>query len=124
MPAGYLADKWGKTRCVRLGFLLCALGLWGIPILHHLHTGMTGFMVSAGVLGAGFVLAFPAWLALLTELGGEKQRGTVFAAVSTAQGVGALAGAVIGTQTLRVRRPHRAVRRRLVFWSRWARCWP
>lgn len=50
------------------------------------------------MLGAGFVLAFPAWLALLTELGGEKQRGTVFAAVSTAQGVGMLAGAAIGTK--------------------------
>jgi len=98
VPAGYLADKWGKTRCVRLGFLLCTVGLWGIPVLHHLHAGMTGFMVSSGVLGIGFVLAFPAWLALLTELGGEKQRGTVFAAVSTAQGVGALGGAVIGTK--------------------------
>ena len=98
VPAGYLADKWGKTRCVRLGFLLCAVGLWGIPVLHHLHAGMTGFMVSSGVLGVGFVLAFPAWLALLTELGGERQRGTVFAAVSTAQGVGALGGAVIGTK--------------------------
>ena len=98
VPSGYLADKWGKTRCVRLGFLLCACGLWGIPILHHLHTGITGFMGAAGILGAGFVLAFPAWLALLTELGGEKQRGTVFAAVSTAQGVGMLAGAAIGTK--------------------------
>ena len=98
VPAGHLADKWGKTRCVRLGFLLCAVGLWGIPVLHHLHAGMTGFMVSSGVLGVGFVLAFPAWLALLTELGGERQRGTVFAAVSTAQGVGALGGAVIGTK--------------------------
>ena len=98
VPAGHLADKWGKTRCVRLGFVLCAVGLWGIPVLHHLHAGMTGFMVSSGVLGVGFVLAFPAWLALLTELGGERQRGTVFAAVSTAQGVGALGGAVIGTK--------------------------
>ena len=98
VPAGHLADTWGKTRCVRLGFVLCALGIWGIPVLHHFHQGIWGFMASAGVMGAGFVLAFPAWLALLTELGGEKQRGTVFAAVSTAQGVGALFGVVLGTQ--------------------------
>jgi DHA1 family multidrug resistance protein-like MFS transporter len=96
VPAGHLADTWGKTRCVRLGFVLCALGLWGIPVLHHLHAGMNGFMVSSGVLGVGFVLAFPAWLALLTELGGERQRGTVFAAVSTAQGLGMLLGASAG----------------------------
>ena len=97
VPAGHLADRWGKTRCVRLGFVLCTFGLWGIPVLHHFHAGMTGFMISAGVLGVGFVLAFPAWLALLTELGGERQRGTVFAAVSTAQGLGTLIGAVIGS---------------------------
>ena len=96
VPAGHLADSWGKTRCVRLGFTLCTVGLWGIPLLHHLHTGIGGFMVSAGVLGIGFVLAFPAWLALLTELGGERQRGTVFAAVSTAQGLGMLLGAAAG----------------------------
>ncbi len=98
VPAGHLADIWGKTKCVRLGFVLCAIGIWGIPVLHHFGAGIAGFMVSAGVMGAGFVLAFPAWLALLTELGGEKQRGTVFAAVSTAQGVGALFGVVLGTQ--------------------------
>jgi len=98
VPAGHLADTWGKTRCVRLGFVLCAIGIWGIPILHHFGAGIGGFMVSAGIMGAGFVLAFPAWLALLTELGGEKQRGTVFSAVSTAQGVGALFGVVLGTQ--------------------------
>ena len=96
VPAGHLADTWGKTRCVRLGFSLCTAGLWGIPILHHFHAGINGFMVSAGVLGIGFVLAFPAWLALLTELGGERQRGTVFAAVSTAQGLGMLLGAAAG----------------------------
>ncbi|MGI4790866.1 MAG: MFS transporter [Janthinobacterium lividum] len=96
VPAGHLADTWGKTRCVRLGFVLCTLGLWGIPVLHHFHAGMNGFMTSSGILGVGFVLAFPAWLALLTELGGERQRGTVFAAVSTAQGMGMLLGAALG----------------------------
>ena len=98
VPAGHLADTWGKTRCVRLGFLLCALGIWGIPVLHHFGAGIAGFMVASGILGAGFVLAFPAWLALLTSIGGERQRGTVFAAVSTAQGAGLLLGGLVGTQ--------------------------
>lgn len=97
VPAGYLADKWGKTRCVRLGFLLAALGLTGIPLLYFSQVGQAGFMASAGVMGAGSVLAFPAWLALLTSLSDERQRGTIFAAVSTAQGVGILVGALLGT---------------------------
>lgn len=97
LPAGHLGDKWGKARAIRLGFALCALGLWGLPLLEVLHGRAGGFMLCASLLGIGFVLAFPAWLALLTDLGGEKQRGTVFGAVSTAQGAGALLGVLIGT---------------------------
>lgn len=97
LPAGHLGDKWGKAKAIRLGFALCSLGLWGLPLLEVLHGGAAGFMVCASLLGIGFVLAFPAWLAMLTDLGGEKQRGTVFGAVSTAQGAGALLGVLIGT---------------------------
>jgi MFS family permease len=101
LPAGHLADRWGKTRAVRLGFVLAAVGMWGIPFLHHLGRSHAieelGFIVSASVMGVGFVLAFPAWLALLTSLAGEKQRGTIFGTVSTAQGVGVLCGALVGS---------------------------
>ncbi len=98
VPAGHLADKWGKVRSVRAGFFLCALGLWGIPLLHHLHkVQATSFIAAAAAIGVGFVMAFPAWLALLTSLSGERQRGTVFGVVSTAQGVGMLLGALVGS---------------------------
>lgn len=97
LPAGHLGDKWGKARAIRLGFALCSVGLWGLPLLERLHGGAGGFMACASLLGIGFVLAFPAWLALLTDLGGEKQRGTVFGAVSTAQGAGAMLGVLTGT---------------------------
>ncbi len=95
VPVGHLADRWGKTQSVRAGFALCAIGLWGIPILHHFHVGILGFIGAVTVLGIGFVAAFPAWLALLADLGGEARRGTVFAAVSTAQGIGALGGVAV-----------------------------
>lgn len=98
LPAGQLADRWGKARSVRLGFTLCALGLIAICGLYFLHTGKFEFLAAATVLGIGFMIAFPAWLALLTVLGGEHQRGTIFAAVSTAQGLGALVGVALGTQ--------------------------
>jgi DHA1 family multidrug resistance protein-like MFS transporter len=98
VPAGHLADKWGTTRSVRLGFLLCAVGLLAIPALHSLGGDKIEFITAATVMGVGFVVAFPAWLALLTVLGGEHQRGTVFAAVSTAQGMGALVGVLVGTK--------------------------
>jgi len=98
VPAGRLADAWGKTQSVRLGFVLATGGLWGIPLIHHLHGGQGAFVATASLLGIGFVLAFPAWMALLSSLGGEHQRGTIFASVSTAQGVGAGLGVLIGTR--------------------------
>ncbi len=101
IPTGHLADKWGKALVVRVGFVLAALGMWGIPLMHSLHLGRsaeeTGFIVSASVMGVGFVTAFPAWLALLTSLGGERQRGTIFGAVATAQGAGAGLGTLVGS---------------------------
>lgn len=98
VPVGHLADKWGKTRAVRLGFVLCALGLWGIPLLHFQHAvGLTGFVVAASLIGVGFVIAFPAWMALVTSLCDERKRGTVFGAVATAQGIGVLLGSLVGT---------------------------
>lgn len=108
VPAGRLADRWGKAHSVQLGFGLAAVGLWGIPILHHifrhqLGVGQTAFVAAAAVMGIGSVLAFPAWLALLTSLCEDRQRGTVFGAVSTAQGVGALVGALAGTALYDVR---------------------
>jgi DHA1 family multidrug resistance protein-like MFS transporter len=108
VPAGRLADKWGKARTMQLGFSLAALGLWGIPILHHLlrHDlvdGQTAFVCAGAVMGIGSVLAFPAWLAILTSLCGHNQRGKVFGAVSSAQGVGALAGALVGTALYDIR---------------------
>lgn len=97
-PAGQLADRWGTTRSVRLGFSLCAIGLIAIPTLYFLGAGKYEFIAAATIMGIGFVIAFPAWLALLTVLGGDHQRGTIFAAVSTAQGIGALIGVLVGTK--------------------------
>jgi len=97
VPVGHIADKWGKTQAVRLGFLLCSIGLWGIPILHAAHfKNQYGFVASATVMGLGFVLAFPSWMALLTTLTSESKRGTILGAVSTAQGTGILIGYLLG----------------------------
>jgi DHA1 family multidrug resistance protein-like MFS transporter len=96
-PLGTLADRWGKSLSVRLGFILCAVGLWGIPILHGFHdVHETAFVFSAAVMGIGFVVAFPAWNALLTSLADASHRGTVFGAVSTCQGIGVLVGILVG----------------------------
>ncbi len=95
VPIGHLADRWGKSRAIRLGFILAAAGLWGIVVLHHYNAGKLGFVLAASIMGLGFVMAFPAWLAQLTILSGDKQRGTILGAVSTAQGIGTLTGTAV-----------------------------
>jgi len=96
-PLGHLSDHWGKPLSVKLGFTLCAVGLWGIPILHFMHqVHEIAFVLSASVMGIGFVIAFPAWNALLTSLCDDSHRATVFSTVSTCQGIGVLVGIETG----------------------------
>lgn len=97
IPLGHLSDHWGKLRSIRLGFFLGAVGMWTIVLLYRNPLAAEFALIGAGLLlGIGFVMAFPAWMALLTEVCHKGQRGTVTGAVSTAQGVGALLGVVIG----------------------------
>jgi len=99
-PLGHLADWWGKARSVRLGFVMCAVGLWGIPLLLFNHAVREiGFVISAAVVALGFVIAFPAWNALLTTLSDERKRGTVIGAVSAGQGAGVLFGFISGERS-------------------------
>jgi len=97
VPLGYLADMWGKVRSVRLGFILCTVGMWALIIMYgEPHMKESSMAVAGAMLGLGFVIAFPAWMALLTTVCKQNQRGTVIGAVSTAQGIGVLTGSLIG----------------------------
>jgi MFS family permease len=97
VPLGHLSDRWGKVRSIRLGFILGAAGMWLIVVFYrNPHFAEAALAVAGSLLGIGFVMAFPAWMALMTEVCRAGQRGTVTGAVSTAQGVGALMGVLIG----------------------------
>jgi len=69
-----------------------AVGMW-----------MVAYAVSAVVAGAaalliglGFVVAFPAWLALISHVTPADRRGEVLGSIGAAQGLGMLTGASIG----------------------------
>jgi MFS transporter, DHA1 family, multidrug resistance protein len=73
------------------------VSLWIMIILFkNSHVREMSLVVSGALLGVGFVLAFPAWLAYLTTLADESHRGTIIGAASTAQGLGVLLGALLG----------------------------
>lgn len=105
LPMGRLGDKWGSARSVRLGMMICAGGLWLCafhPLILKIHgvpkvLGSFGPMsVLVAIVGAGFVIASPAWMARVTEMAPNNLRGAVLGAASMAQGVGALVGTVVG----------------------------
>jgi len=91
VPAGRLGDLWGKERAMRLGVGLAMAGMWFIPFVHSYWV----LLICGCVIGLGYILAIPAWMALVSEIGGNR-RGAVMGAVFTAQGVGAMLGAPLG----------------------------
>ena len=88
VPMGKLGDKIGKALAVKSGIGMCVVAYW-LLLLFPSHLTL----IALGTLiGTGFSLAFPAWMALVTEQTGSSQRGAVVGAVATAQGVGAITG--------------------------------
>jgi DHA1 family multidrug resistance protein-like MFS transporter len=91
VPAGRVGDVWGKERAMRLGVGLAMAGMWFIPFVHN-HWVL---LICGCIVGLGYILAIPAWMALVSEVGGSR-RGAVMGAVFTAQGGGAMLGAPLG----------------------------
>jgi DHA1 family multidrug resistance protein-like MFS transporter len=91
VPAGRVGDLWGRERAMRLGVGLAMAGMWFIPFVHSYWV----LLICGCVIGLGYILAIPAWMALVSEIGGNR-RGAVMGAVFTAQGVGAMLGAPLG----------------------------
>ena len=85
---GKLTDKIGKVKAVRVGLCLCAAAYWGLVVYPTLET----LVIFGSLIGLGFVIAFPAWMALVSESCTASQRGAAVGAVGTAQGLGAILG--------------------------------
>jgi MFS family permease len=97
VPLGHLSDKVGSELAIKFGFCVGAIGMWVLVLLYSSPKYMDlGLIVGALLLGIGFIVAFPAWMAHLTSIGSISNRGTIVGAVSTAQGVGAVIGTGLG----------------------------
>jgi DHA1 family multidrug resistance protein-like MFS transporter len=87
---GKLTDFWGKPNSIHAGMGLCAAGLWMMIFV----PGEAALIALGSVLGVGFVLAFPAYMAYINDVSDPNERGGLIGAVRMAQGIGAFAGAV------------------------------
>lgn len=86
---GRMTDRIGKAKTVRIGLTLCAVAYWLLLAVPQIWS----LVVFGSLIGLGFVAAFPAWMALVSENCEPRLRGAAVGAVGTAQGLGALIGA-------------------------------
>ena len=91
VPIGRLTDHWGTARSIHYGMGVCALALWLILLIKSEWT----VVVLGGLMGVGFVLAFPAYMAHISDNAGPRERGGIIGAVRMAQGMGAMAGTAL-----------------------------
>lgn len=101
LASGRLGDRWGKARSVRLGIAVSAMAMWTVVFVRI----PWEFAMAGMFLGIGFVLAMPAWLALVSDMANPWNRGAVIGALGTAQGAGAVIGAYLGSylyETVRI----------------------
>jgi MFS family permease len=92
VPAGHLADRWGKRKAVIWGMVFGSAGMWVLPVSPRLEV----LAVGAGLLGVGYVLSSPAWHALVSELAPPGRVGFAMGAAQTAEGLGLVLGPLLG----------------------------
>jgi len=105
LPIGRLADRWGKSRAIHVGLAVCAAALWTLMFMQH----KWSVVLVGSLLGVGFILAFPAYMAYLADLTGPEDRAGMIGAVRMAQGIGALLGAAFSSVLLTVDERHLTV---------------
>jgi DHA1 family multidrug resistance protein-like MFS transporter len=97
-PLAKFGDRIGRARAVHFGLMLCTIGLSLIAIGGFLPFLRSPYLFGLAGLpaGLGFLLTIPAWMASVSDLNPER-RATNIGAIMTAQGVGAMIGAPIGS---------------------------
>lgn len=92
VPLGTIGDKIGRVRAVQYGLGICTLSMLALIFFNS----QWALVIGGSIIGIGFVMAFPAWMAHISSSCEPKQRGAVMGAFGTAQGVGAMIGAPLG----------------------------
>jgi DHA1 family multidrug resistance protein-like MFS transporter len=98
VPMSKFGERIGRARAVHLGMGLCSVGLAVIALGAFIPWLRSPWILAIGGLpvGIGFLLTIPAWMASVADIN-PKKRGANLGAVMTAQGLGAIIGAPIGS---------------------------
>ncbi len=92
VPLGRLGDRYGKCSALSWGLLWSAAAMWMLALFRStILAGLAGI-----IIGLGFTVAFPAWMALVSSVTDPSRRGEVLGAVGMAQGLAAIVGTFLG----------------------------
>lgn len=92
VPAGRLADRYGKVPAVVWGMVAATLGMWILPFT----VDPAWLVAAAALMGIGFTISSPAWHALVSELAPPGRIGLAMGAAQTAEGIGLVLGPLLG----------------------------
>lgn len=92
IPMGRLSDKWGHRRFLVAGFA----GLAAALIMLLSSTGLTLSLLLAAALGLSYAVLLPSWNAVLSAFVPNEQKGTGWGVLSSIEGIGVMAGPVLG----------------------------
>ena len=98
VPMAKLGDRLGKARAVHYGMGLCTAGVTLIALGAFFPFFRSAWVMALGgmPLGIGFLLAIPSWMSSVSDIDPNRRAANV-GAVMTAQGVGAIIGAPLGS---------------------------
>ncbi len=92
VPLGRLSDRIGRDVAIRFALLSATVCLATAPFIYN----VAGIIFLGLTSGIAWLVAFPAALALSSEVVTEQERGTAVGLVYGGQGIGAIAGAPTG----------------------------
>jgi len=92
LPLAHVADRRGRPLAVRSFLVTAALMMWLLPMCRT----AIPLAVVGGVLVLSIIVGIPAWLALVTDLAPASRRGRIMGIITTAEGIGAGIGPLLG----------------------------
>lgn len=114
MPAGWLVDRFGSRRIVRLGLMVMTIAALGLASLTAGYYGPLGYLLPILLLTAGYALFQTANNSAVVGGASEQARGAVAGLLTLSRNLGQLAGAaglgglfatLVGTHNLSMAMP-------------------
>ncbi len=93
-PVGAMGDRIGQARAVKIGLGMCAAAFWMLLLVRV----PFGLVLMGTVVGLGFVLAFPSFMAIVTSVCEAKNRGAMVGTAGAVQGLGAIFGTALAAR--------------------------